>query len=80
MHEFLLGALSSLNQYAQMMKSDTAMSHNQPYMTHVAPRETSKSIWRFSKTEKFYLPASFPGTTRPACEAPLLLNSDVELY
>ena len=80
MHECLLGALSSLNQYAQMMKSDASMSHHQPYMTHVAPRETSKSIWRFSKTEKCYLPASFPGTMRPACEAPLLFNSDVELY
>lgn len=61
MHEFVLGTADSLDEHAEMMKKFPGMEHAEPYMTHVAPGEHGKILWKFSEPGEFSFGCLIPG-------------------
>ena len=47
MHEFVLGTLQSLNDHADEMKQNPSMSHDKPFISHIAPGKSGTNTWQF---------------------------------
>lgn len=50
-HEFVLGTQQSLEEHAALMAEYPGMEHDEPYMAHVVPAETSDITWTFNVDE-----------------------------
>lgn len=53
MHEVVLGTAASLEVHAQAMLQHPGMSHEAPYMAHVAPQQKGELIWTFNRPGTF---------------------------
>ena len=53
LHEFVLGTTETNDSHAEMMLKYPGMEHDEPYMTHVDPKETGEIIWTFNRAGKF---------------------------
>lgn len=52
-HEYVLGTQAELDAHAAMMASNVQMTHQQPYMVHVAPGKTGEMLWHFNRAGVF---------------------------
>jgi uncharacterized cupredoxin-like copper-binding protein len=53
MHELVIGTKKELDAHAAAMAKSSAMSHDEPYMTHVAPGEAGEIVWTFNRPGRF---------------------------
>lgn len=53
MHEFVIGTQDDLDKHAALMAKFPGMEHDEPYMAHVAPGQTSEVIWTFNRAGDF---------------------------
>lgn len=53
LHEFVLGTEKALNEHAALMLRFPGMQHDEPYMTHVAPGQSSEILWTFNNAGEF---------------------------
>ncbi|HKU87265.1 MAG TPA: cupredoxin family protein [Casimicrobiaceae bacterium] len=53
MHELVIGTKKDLDSHAAAMAKSQAMTHEEPYMTHVAPGEAGEIVWTFNRPGKF---------------------------
>jgi uncharacterized cupredoxin-like copper-binding protein len=75
MHEFVLGTADSLDEHAEMMKKFPGMEHAEPYMTHVAPGEHGKIMWKFSEPGEFAFGCLIPGHYDAGMKGKVLVGS-----
>ncbi len=75
MHEFVLGTLQSLNEHAVEMKHNSSMSHDKPFMVHVAPGETGSNTWHFSEPGVFYFGCLIPGHYEAGMRGTIIVGS-----
>jgi len=53
MHELVIGTKKALDAHAAAMAKSSAMAHDEPYMTHVAPGEAGEIVWTFNRPGRF---------------------------
>ena len=53
MHELVIGTKKDLDAHAAAMAKSSAMAHDEPYMTHVAPGEAGEIVWTFNRPGRF---------------------------
>ena len=53
LHELVIGTEAGLQEHAELMRSNPAMEHSEPYMAHVKPGGTERMTWRFTKPGTF---------------------------
>ena len=53
MHELVIGTKKELDAHAAAMAKSSAMAHDEPYMTHVAPGEAGEIVWTFNRPGRF---------------------------
>jgi len=53
MHELVIGTKKALDAHAVAMAKSSAMAHDEPYMTHVAPGEAGEIVWTFNRPGRF---------------------------
>ena len=62
MHEMVIGTLDDLKKHAEIMRKEShEMDHDAPYAAHVAPGETGRIVWQFTKPGEFYYACLIPG-------------------
>jgi len=52
-HELVIGTRKELEAHAAMMMK-SGMTHDEPYVAHVAPGETGEIIWKFNRAGRFH--------------------------
>ena len=60
-HEIVLGTMKELKEHAALMLKNPGMEHDEPYMAHVAPGQTQRVVWQFTKPGEFYYGCLIPG-------------------
>jgi uncharacterized cupredoxin-like copper-binding protein len=53
MHELVIGTKKALDAHAAAMAKSSAMAHDEPYLTHVAPGEAGEIVWTFNRPGRF---------------------------
>ena len=53
LHEFVLGTQADLDAHAALMAKFPGMQHDEPYMAHVGPGQSSEIIWTFNRAGDF---------------------------
>jgi uncharacterized cupredoxin-like copper-binding protein len=53
MHELVIGTKKEFDAHAAAMAKSSAMAHDEPYMTHVAPGEAGEIVWTFNRPGRF---------------------------
>jgi len=53
MHELVIGTKKALDAHAAAMAKSSAMAHDEPYMTHVAPGAAGEIVWTFNRPGQF---------------------------
>jgi len=61
MHEMVIGTPEELAAHASLMQKYPNMEHDEPYMAHVAPKETGDMIWTFNRAGHFEFACLVPG-------------------
>ncbi len=61
LHEFVLGTEASNGEHAKLMMRFPGMEHDEPYMAHVAARESGALIWTFNRQGEFEYACLIPG-------------------
>jgi uncharacterized cupredoxin-like copper-binding protein len=61
MHEIVIGTPQELQAHAEMMKKHPNMEHDEPYMAHVSPGQTSDIVWTFNREGDFEFACLLPG-------------------
>ena len=75
MHEFVLGTLQSLNDHADEMKQNPSMSHDKPFMVHVAPGETGTNTWQFTESGVIQFGCLIPGHYEAGMRGTVIVGS-----
>ena len=75
MHEFVLGTLQSLNNHADEMKQNSSMSHDKPFMVHVAPGQTGTNTWQFTESGVFHFGCLIPGHYEAGMRGTVIVGS-----
>ena len=60
-HEFVLATTQENLEHAEMMKTNPEMRHVDPNARRVAPKQTSKLVWTFTKKGTFEFACLIPG-------------------
>lgn len=61
LHEMVIGTMEELMEHSEMMKKFPEMEHEEPYMTHVAPRKSETMVWTFNRPGDFKFACLIPG-------------------
>jgi len=61
LHEMVIGTMEELMEHNDMMKKFPEMEHEEPYMTHVAPRKSEALVWTFNRPGDFGFACLIPG-------------------
>ena len=61
MHELVLGTEDDLRKHADLMRKNSTMEHDEPYMAHVQPGTTERITWKFTKFGTFLYGCLVPG-------------------
>jgi uncharacterized cupredoxin-like copper-binding protein len=61
LHEMVIGTQSELDAHAEMMKKHPGMEHDEPYMAHVDPAQTSQIVWHFNRAGDLRFACLLPG-------------------
>jgi uncharacterized cupredoxin-like copper-binding protein len=60
-HEMVLGTRKALDAHAAAMRKFPQMRHDEPHMTHVAPRQEGSIVWTFNRPGEFDFACLVPG-------------------
>lgn len=61
LHEMVIGTEEELRGHAALMQKFPGMEHEEPYMTHVKPRERGAIVWNFNRPGTFQFACLLPG-------------------
>ncbi|RYF17412.1 MAG: plastocyanin [Comamonadaceae bacterium] len=61
LHEMVIGTEEELREHAALMQKFPGMEHEEPYMTHVKPRERGAIVWNFNRPGTFQFACLLPG-------------------
>jgi uncharacterized cupredoxin-like copper-binding protein len=61
LHEMVIGTPDELAAHAALMKKHPGMEHDEPYMSHVAPRKRGAIVWNFNRPGTFQFACLIPG-------------------
>ena len=53
LHEYVIGTKKELDEHAALMVKFPTMQHDEPYMAHMQPGESSEIIWNFNRAGDF---------------------------
>jgi uncharacterized cupredoxin-like copper-binding protein len=60
-HEMVLGTMDDLKKHAHAMKKHGEMAHDDANIAHVAPGESGRIVWQFTRAGEFYYGCLVPG-------------------
>ena len=60
-HEMVLGTMDDLKKHAHAMKKHGEMAHDDANIAHVAPGESGRIVWHFTRAGEFYYGCLVPG-------------------
>jgi uncharacterized cupredoxin-like copper-binding protein len=61
LHEMVIGTEEELRGHAALMQKFPGMEHEEPYMTHVKPRQRGAIVWNFNRPGTFQFACLLPG-------------------